>query len=74
MTNHPKTQWLTKTSFIFLARGPESWAVTAVGCGLTGLGSRLCLGFRSALGVSCHAGAGIYLDDILMAMAEMQKG
>ena len=41
--------------------------VTAVGCGLTGLGSRLCLGFRSALGVSCHVGAGIYLEDILMA-------
>ena len=48
--------------------------VTAVGSGLIGLGSRLCIGFRSVLGLACHAGASIYPEDILMAMAEMQEG
>ena len=48
--------------------------MTAVGSGLTGLGSWLCIGFRSVLGLSCHAGASIYPEDILMAMAEMQEG
>lgn len=48
--------------------------MTAVASGLIGLGSWLCLGFRSVLGLSCHAGASIYPEDILMAMAEMQEG
>ena len=48
--------------------------VTAVGSELIGLGSWLCFGFRSVLGLSGHAAASIYPEDILMAMAEMQEG
>lgn len=48
--------------------------MTAVGSELIGLGSWLCFGFRSVLGLSGHAAASIYPEDILMAMAEMQEG
>lgn len=46
----------------------------AVGCGLTGFGSKLWGEFRSVLYVSCGAETSLYLGDILMALADMQEG
>lgn len=48
--------------------------LTAVGCGLTGLGSGLWVGFRSALCVSCHSGASVYPGHVFVTTAEMQAG